>query len=102
MLVHDGPELVDLGFRQELALVHDDDVTVPVFPIQEPLQNIGFRRNDLHLRLQPDAAAQYGSSVPDIRAGLDEPHFQIIFLVIVLGNQRLGRFAGTHSAVFEI
>lgn len=57
VLVHDGPELVDLGFRQELALVHDDYIAASLFFPDEPLQNIDFRRNHLHLGFQTDAAA---------------------------------------------
>ena len=26
MLIHDGPKLIDLPFRQELALIHDDHI----------------------------------------------------------------------------
>ena len=102
VLVYDGAELVDLGFRQKLALVHDNHVTGSAFSVQKPLHNVGFRRDHLHLRLQPDSAAKDGGPVPDIRAGLDKPDLQIIFLIIVFGDQRLSRLAGTHGAVLKI
>ena len=36
--------------------------------------------------VQPDTAANNSFSVPGVRGGLDEPHFQAVLFVIILGN----------------
>jgi hypothetical protein len=58
--------------------------------------------DDLAFRLQANAAADGTHTITGIRAGLDEPDIQVIFLVIVLGDQRLGSFAGAHSTILKI
>ena len=37
-----------------------------------------------------------------IRAGLDEPDLQVVFFVIIFGDQSLGRLTGAHGTIFKI
>ena len=102
MLVHNGTKLVDLRLRQELALVHDDDIALALLLRAENLQHVRLRGQDLGHALQTDAAADDRFTVPAVCAGLDEPHPQVVLLVVVAGNEGLGGLAGTHGSVFEI
>ena len=66
------------------------------------LVNIRIRGDHGNFCLQANAAAQNSGAVPGVCAGLDEPNLHVVFFVIVLGDQRLGGFAGAHGTVFEI
>ena len=101
VVVHDGPQLVDLRRLHELALVHNDHIAITA-GIGEQLEHILSRGDDLHPGFQTDAAAQHICAVPHIRAGLDEPDLQTVFFVVILGDQRLGCLTGAHGAVFEV
>ncbi len=102
IIVYDGTKLVDLLPGQELAFVGNDHIAIAVLGLLVEGVYIRFRRDDLHLGLQTDTAAQDPGTVPNVGAGLDEPYMQVVFLVIIFGDQRLSGFAGAHCAVFEV
>ena len=100
ILVHQGAQLVDLLGGKELGLVGDDHVMLPGGPVG--LENVLVRGDDPGPVFQADAAADQVRPVPGVHAGLDEPDGHALFLVIELGDQRLGGFGGAHGPVFEI
>ena len=102
IVVDDGAQLVDLVFRQELALVHDDHIALTRLLPLEGVNQVHLRRDDLYRCCQADAAAQDLDPVTGVRAGLDEPDLQVVLLVIVFGDQGLGGLAGAHGTVLEI
>ncbi|EJW99855.1 hypothetical protein EVA_12036 [gut metagenome] len=85
-----------------MTLIHNNHIALPLLGLPEAGRDVHIRGNHFHLGLQADAAAQNLGAVPGVRAGLDEPNPQVIFLIVVLGDQGLSRFAGPHRAVFEI
>ena len=101
-LVDDGAQLADLLRGEELALIGDDHIAASLFLPAEALIDVRIRGHHIHPGLQADAAAQSLLPVPDISAGLDEPYLQAVFLVVVLGDQRLCGLAGAHCSVFEV
>ena len=101
-VIDDGPELVDLLFRQELTFITDHSMAAAHSGLPEPVVNIHIRCHHLYFCCQANAAAQNLHAIPGIRRGLDEPNLHIIFFVIIFGDQCLGCFAGTHGAVFKV
>ena len=102
VIIYNGPQLLNLLGSHELALVHDHHVAPILAGEGEELIHIGIRGHDLAIGLQADAAAQDAGAVTGIGTGFDEPHLLVVFFLILLGNQGLGRLTGTHGAVFEI
>ena len=100
LYVHDVAELIDLRRCQELALVDDDDVRL--FAAAVELVNVAVRRNDLGRGLQTDTAAQNDRAVALVGRGLDQPDVHAVFLVVILGNERLRRLGRAHRAVFKV
>ena len=98
--IHNGPELVNLAGGHKLAFVHNDHIDGR--PAAVELEQVDIGADDLHTRLQADAAAQNVLPVPVIGGGLDQPDFQVIFFVVVFGDQGLGGFGRAHCAIFEI
>ena len=101
-VVHDLPKLVDLVHSKELTLVHYDHIALALKVSAKPLVSIGLRGEDIRPGRQADPAGKHMLPVPHIGAGLQQPHPQVVLLVIVFGDQGLGGLAGPHSAVFEI
>ena len=67
-----------------------------------PLTYNGYMTYEASVGFQTDPAAENIYAVPGVGAGLDEPDTHFVLFVVILGNQGLGRFAGTHRAIFEI
>ncbi len=101
-IVHDGTELIDLCNGKELALIHNDGITGSLFLGAIDLVQIQFRGDHLGLGLQANTALYHMLAVTGICARFHEPDAHVVFLVIILGDQCLGRLAGAHRTVFKV
>ena len=83
-----------------ISVVDDDDVRL--FAAAVELVDVAVRRNDLRRGLQTDTAAQNDRAVALVGRGLDQPDVHAVFLVVILGNERLCCLGRAHRAVFKV